>query len=1064
MTTIFATTLVACEKCRPDLVGAGVARLTVRNVGAIAELVNSDTNCGFESPEVKADFTTRGNIGAAGTATWTIEECEIDLGDAPQIISTDCDGNSTAMSGRIVVSAKRTIAGTLTGNADQPAIPMSPDAVTVEITRAELFNFYVESSNSDSKLTQVSGALSAKVKPKLGASASTGVCMIPTSNAAITDVVYDNASVRVQSDGRDFMVDVITSDFWAVNGRVGKEENSLSGSINVWGDIVAVPGDDDGLDPEYDREKFDDSFACTDDLKSPVSYECGDVAPVLAQGAARLTIRSIGAIAHLTEHDASCGFASPAVLAAATLSAPVGSNGDANFAIENCTINLPEGTVLSTDCQGVQTLVSGSYTVTARKKLTGRLSGDREQPVVPNNDTPAQVTIERVTFNNFRVASDGTALTMVEGSIGATLIPRVAMDDALGACAAETPNARFSDVRYGAGTKLKLEAPQGTFETTVDESNLSAVNGTMGSDTNLLDGTISIGGKPFMLPTDPADDGLDPEFNASTFNSSWICGTINPQAPFECSISQTLGRGAAQLSVLTLGTIADLIEADTTCGFSSPNVLAGVQTTGTLGEVGATATFTISEACRVSFNMPTATQTDCNGKITYVQGMASVRGTKTLAGFMSGDPLQPIVPNTRDPATLSLSVVFTDFKVSTSEDSNALLVRTGELSGTVRPRVAIDAITGACSLPTPIAELSNISWKSASLNIASDGKTFDTQVGASMLTAVNGTRDGISNRLSGSITIDGDQVAIDTALDPAFSQAAFDASYACTPNMLPANSDEDCNMEKVLAEGAARLLVAATGAVTGIVNEDSDCGFQSNLTDPSSVVGEPGTMGSMEWEIQNCALERTGRDATRASETDCLNRASYWSGVATVTGKRTVLGLREEISLIIISFDSIVPKSREAVTVTESMINFNEFKSYDLDPGETAPSRSITIHSGQAAATVQPILGERSDEPGTFDVPTKVARLSNISYTNAQLTIVSDGKTFKVPVSSASLNAFNGSYGTTGEKNMISGSITAFGKTFTLEPQDLDPDFNQADFDARYVCTEDLRSTVPPAN
>jgi hypothetical protein len=821
-----------------------------------------------------------------------------------------------------------------------------------------------------------------------------------------------------------------------------------------------VPGDEDGLDPEFDPETFDSSFSCTEDLRSPVSYECGDVAPVLAQGASRLTIRSLGAIAKITEKNTTCGFSSNAALQAATLSGPAGTNGDADFRVENCTIDLPQGTVLQTDCQGVETLVSGRFTVTATKKLSGRLSGDIAQPVVPNNDMPAVINFERVTADNFRVESDGTALTMVQGSISGNLIPRVAFDDAIGACAAETSNARFSNVAYGAGTKLKLSAPQGSFDAEIDGSNLSAVNGTMGSDTNVLDGTISMGGKTFSLPTDPSDDGLDPEYNAAMHEASWLCGTINKEAPFECSVTQTLGRGAAQLSVLTLGTVADLIEANTSCGFSSPGVLGSVQTTGTLGDRGGSATFTINQACTMTFTTRTEASTDCNGKTTYVEGTASVRGTKTLTGILSGDPLQPIVPTTRDPATLSLQVTFTSFRVSSSGDDNALTVRSGELSGKLTPRTAIDSGTGACSIPTPIALIEDVAWKDGAVNIASQGKSFDVTISGSALDAVNGSRDGATNQLRGSITVDGDTVMIDAPLDPSYSQDAFDASYACQPKMIPAADDEACNMEKVLAEGTARLLISAIGSVTSVVNEDGDCGFQSNLTDPSSVVGNPGQIGSMEWEIQNCALEG---NANRSYATDCLGTQSFYSGVATVSGKRHVDGLREEISLIIVRIQSIVPNSREAVTVTESTINFNEHKSYDLAPGETTPSRAITIHSGSAAATVQPILGERADEAGTFDIPTEVARISNASFTNANVTIVSDGKTFNVPVSSAMLSAFNGSYATTGEKNEIFGSITAFGKTFVLEPQALDPDFNQAQFDSRYSCTDNLASTIPAA-
>jgi hypothetical protein len=1053
---------VACEKCRPDLVGPGVARLTVRNVGAIAELINSDTRCGFEAPDVKESFATDGTTGGAGKATWSVSDCEIDLGKTP-VVETDCNGNETRMSGRVIVSAKRTIAGTLTGNLDQPVIPLNPSAVTIELEHVQLHNFLVEASNSDSKLTQISGALSAKVKPKLAASESTGVCMVPTSNAFIDEVHYEQASVRVVTADRDFVVDVPSSDFWAVNGKFGNEENSMSGSITVWSDAVPVPGDEDGLDPEYDAEKFVESFSCTEDLKNPVTYECGDVAPILAQGAARLTIRNLGAIANATELDTTCGFSSQTALNSAVLSGPAGSNGSATFRVENCTIDLSSRPVFDTDCLGGMTLASGRITVTATKKLTGRLSGDLTQPVVPVTDTPAEIEIVEARFESFKIEEGGTSLTMVDGAISGKIRPRVAMDTAVGACAAKTPVARFENVSYRAGSKLKIAASQGTFDATVDASNLSAVNGTFGTESNLLDGTITMSGETYNLPTDPADDGLDPEYDEAAFNAAWICDTIHPTAPFECSVAQTLGRGAAQLSVLTMGTIANLIEADTACGFSSAGVLDSVQTSGPLGDAGGSAVFTIGTPCALSFSAATEADADCNGKKTFVQGTATVRGTKTLSGYVSGDRLQPIVPTTRDPAQLALEVTFSDFRVYTSEGDNALSVRSGVLSATVNPRTAIDLGTGACSIPTPVARIDNITWSNGSVIIESQGKTFGAELATSALQATNGVRDGVTNRLTGSITVDGELIPIDGALDPLFNEATFNASYACTPNMgIPAN-DDACNMKKPLAEGTARLLVSALGTVTGVANANDDCGFAANLTDPSAVVGEPGQQGAMEWDIVSCALERGGDDAAEPYETDCLGRAAYHSGVATVTGKRRVTGLREEINLIFVRFDSIVPNSRESVTVTENMIAFNEFNTYELDRGQTTAARGINIHNGTASAVVVPILGEQEDEAGTFDVPTKVARLSNINVQNANVTIVYEGKTFNVRVDSASLSAFNGSYAATGEKNMIQGSITVAGSTFTLAPQPLDPDFNQADFDARYACTDNLRATVPAA-
>ena len=232
-----------------------MARLTVRNVGSIVQILNDNTACGFESPDVKFDFTTEGEVGQQGTATWTVENCELDFSETP-FVTSDCNGVQTAVSGRVVVSAKRILHGTLTGDTNQPVVPVHSQPVTIELTNVEFDHYTVESSDSDAVLNQVSGTLSAVARPRLGASASQGICMIPTPNIELAEIVYTDAKVHVAAEGRRFYVDVPSSRIGAVNGRVGEQENFLGGFVKVWGSDVQLPTDDDGLNPDYNPEQF----------------------------------------------------------------------------------------------------------------------------------------------------------------------------------------------------------------------------------------------------------------------------------------------------------------------------------------------------------------------------------------------------------------------------------------------------------------------------------------------------------------------------------------------------------------------------------------------------------------------------------------------------------------------------------------------------------------------------------------------------------------------------------------------------------------------------------------
>lgn len=1053
----------AClEKCAPGQVGNGVARLTMRNVGAVVELVNADEVCGFEAAAVKDAFEVDAEPGKQGCATWKITGCDLDLGPAGDV-AYSCDQTATITSGRIVVDATRIICGTVTGDRNQPVVPLGPDAVTVALDRVQFDDFAVEDSTGDTKLTWKLGSISAVAKPRLAASESQGICMIPTPNIELSDVRYEDALVHVVAEGRSFEVPVPSSDMIAVNGTHGERENFLGGRITVWGSDQEVGDDGDGLNPDYNASAFLESYACEEDLALPVNHECGDLGPVLAQGAARLTIRNLGTVSYLTEKNTDCGFSSPAVLDAIQITeGRIGGLGAAKFRVEACTIEVPADTVLKSNCAGEDTVVGGKIVVTAEKTMRGRLTGDLEQPVVPMDDAPVEFYFERVETTDFVVSEAGTGLTMKSGAITARVKPRTAMDTELGACGFETPVARMWDVRYLEATPAIVKAEQGRFETTIEASDLMAVNGSWGSDENLLDGTMSLGGETYSLPTNPADDGLDPEYDAATFASKWMCGAVDMRYPFECLFVRPLAQGASQLTAMTLGQVTNLLESDTTCGFSSDAVLDTVAITGPLGEPGGSATFAIDTPCELSFTTPTIVDEDCHGKKTYVEGTVRATGTKSLRGYVSGDRLQPIVPTTRDPARISLSLDFTNFRIWTDPGDNELKIYDGRLSGSLSPRTAIDTVTGACSLPTPVVRFESMVYSDANLQITSEGRAFDVHVSSSSLDAVNGARDGVENLIEGTIVVDGESVSIPInpgeGLDPEYDAARFVASFACEPNLELPTKEDDCNMMKPLGEGAARLLVSALGAATSIVNADNNCGYSKLgvMMDPDRVEGNPGQMGLMEWELNECVPEDYDADP------DCLGYVTRPGGSFVHTGRRTVRGIREEISILFFSFDSIVPNSHNSVVVDHDVLVFDEFEAYDYGPDSELPSRGITIHSGTMSARVEPITGRNGDNG--YDVPTKVARMSNVVMGPAPITILYEGKTFNVQIDGASLRAFNGSWvGAPGETNTIAGEISINGTRLVMPEQGLDPDFDQADFDARYACTDDLQETIPPA-
>ena len=1061
---IFATVVVTCsacvERCAPGLVGAGVARLSVRNAGAILELVNADEVCGFESNEVKSAVVLDGAIGAEGTATWTVTDCDIDLGDVMQVRSS-CDGVETEITGRIRVSATRAIGGTLTGDVDNPVVPGGPDAVTIDVRRAQFEAFRVASSDSDAVLTMKNGIVSFIAKPRLARAASTGVCMLATPHIRISELRYQRAKLHVKTEDRSFDVDVPYSNLWAVNGKHGVSENEINGKITVWQNNVEL-NPEDGLDPDYDAAKFETGFACTADMQTPVSFECEGVGPMLAQGAARLTVRTFGAVLSALDVNTACGFSSRQVLDDTQVLGDIGGIGSIEATVTDCVLEFEPDTVTETSCTGSDTVAQGRVTVSAVKRVQGRLTGDRTEPVVPISDSPAVMEVTEMRFEGFSVAQDDTALVAETGTLVGRILPRLAVDASRGACSKKTPIARFEGLTW-TDAKVSIQSPSGRFETTIESSTLDALNGTWGSDSNLLDGRLTLGGEIYDLPTNPADDGLDPEFEQTKFDDGWQCGDVRLPVSHDCHFVEPLAQGAAQLSIKMLGTIAGAVEANTECGFASAGVKATAVTTGNLGEEGGEATFEIAVPCTLRFPQPTAVETDCHGVTTYLSGTAAVTGTKSIRGFVSGHPDDPTVPNRRDAVTIDLTTRAEGLEVWMEPGGHRLKIHGGQLSGMIHPRLAVDTSRDACALPTPVATFEAVRYADADVTIVSEGKTFGVRVDQSNLTAQNGAKGGVENYLEGSIQIDGEVLNIpvsgDPILDPEYDAAKFEASFACQENLRIARSDADCNVRKTIGEGAARLIVQTLGTVTKMVNEDNDCGFESNLTNPSYVQGRPGQMGLMQWQIGQCELDNAVDREDRPISEDCNDTGTHVSGRLIIDGSRTVRGLREEINILFLSFDSIVPVSRDAVDVELDRVVFDEFKAYEKAANALEPRRALTIHSGTMSAKVQPVLGENEDERGTFDVPTPIAHLRDITLTDANITLLNEGMTFKVRVDEARLEAFNGSY--RGQRNSIAGSITVDGETFALGMSDLDPEYDQFEFDRKYACTRDLEEVVP---
>ncbi len=794
---VFGTSCSGCiEKLVPDKVAMAVGRLTVRNAAIIAKLIELDAKCGFASPKVARAALVQGSIGGQGAVVWKVEDCRIDF-PASTLIATDCTGVETTVKGSVTVSATKRVRGTLTGDANKPVIPEGADAATIDVD-VVTDGFTVYKTDSTAFLTMLGGALHFSLEPRLALSKSLGVCAVSTLDLTLKDIRYKNGAVVVTDESRSFSVDVPSSSYRAQVGKWDKEENSLTGRLIVWDNEQTLPtdGDIDGLDPAYTPQGYFDQVACTQDLATPISYVCPSLKEQVVHGAARLTIKQLGTIASLADADTRCGFSSPSVRNAAQLNGTPGAKGSATLTISTpCTLSFPEATPLAADCNGVTQTVQGTVTVTGSQTITGLLSGDINQPVVPDNVSPALITLT-AQLADFKLTDSvsSNALTAKSGTLSAIIKPRVAIDARTDICSYVTPVASFEDVEWS-NAVLEVVADGLTFEVPVSQASLTAQSGTAPQRTNYLEGIVVSEGLVVNVPPLGAEPILDPAFDAAQYEKSFSCkpGLKLAADDASCSVTKALATNAARLLMLAAGTMASEIQNDTTCGFSALLVKTmPTQVTGADGEMGSL-TWDVNN-CRVGQAGVSAVSTDCIGVTTYLSGTAALNARRIVKGERDTELVifDSIIPRARDALTLQLTQAtladFSAYKVPSGQtDPYAKLVlHSGTFSGQVVPALAERRSTpGVYDVGTPVATFTDIRVQNAPATLYVAGKHFNFVINGAQLSGRNGTLNGVSNTVSGQVAIGDETVIIPegTVLDPEFTQTRFDSTYACTADL-----------------------------------------------------------------------------------------------------------------------------------------------------------------------------------------------------------------------------------------------------------------------------------------
>lgn len=1065
----FAATSCSTTQEDAEKGAAGIARLSSLSVAALGGVLLGDKGCGFANENVRARGVVTTSAGGAGSASYTVRDCTLDFGANPVTLK-DCTGAETRLTGKVTVTATLTLSGGTTGDPANPIIAADPDSLTITISRATVTDFAVLFPNAPATLTMREGQLSAIVKPRLAAESTANLCAIPTQDTGIAALDLKGVNLKVESEDQTSFIFVVTSSVSATIGKGATSENVYSGSVTLPNQTISLPPESDNatLDSGYDRAMFEARFSCTQGLAQPVSYACGTTAAgeQAAQAVARLTVPAVSSIVAILEQDTTCGFASANVKAAAMQNGTVGGRGQVVYSTTACRIEIPEDRVLATDCTGRQIRAQGKLTVTARKLLTGVVTGEPQVPIFPVTDAPAVYELTEVVFDGFRTAtSTSAALIQAAGKLSAKVTPRVARGVRSQACTVRTQIAKVEDVKYDDAI-VTLEAG-GAVTLSVLDSDFDATVGSWDSASNTLSGSVNIAGEQHTLP---AGEGLDPTFQQASFDASWQCDPdLLVPASFECDRTVFVADGVARLTPQLFGTIVQLAETDRRCGFSSAAV-AGMPTPAPGAQVGSVAavTFRIQNACTISFPRETSLGADCNGIETFVRGSFSVTGTRVVTGYLTGDPAAPVIPVGRDPVEYTLEAMATNLEISTSTTPLAIRMVRGAITGKAKPRFAIDTTSGACTQPTPNLQMIDLAYRGALVQLGVQGLTFGFDVTTSDIDAQIGIRDTEANSFSGSITTAGMRITLpvdpsQAPLIPGFNPTRWRGGYACRPNLLEAPNEQACSFRRVLAPVVARLAVQNVATALQLVASDQTCGFSSPnvLLMPLAAQGMVGGPGVVVNAVPRpagttCIINRN----TPMPIENCLRERTLPSGSFTVTATRTTPGFRVQDCSAgpQLCVQLAVPGTRDAMTVGVGNMTFTNFASALLSPGQTAATRLLTFRGGRASFSAVPILGE--DAMMALTVPTPIARFTDVRLRGIPVTLLLDGKTFRATIDDSDLDASIGVFpARTG--NTISGSITLDGEVIPLAAAPLDPDYNQSRFDLSYDCTPRLARVVP---
>lgn len=540
------------------------------------------------------------------------------------------------------------------------------------------------------------------------------------------------------------------------------------------------------------------------------------------------------------------------------------------WTIEDVSLMHEHETPVYTDCQGEKGLWQGEVIIKkAKKTMYGRLTGDKNKPVIPDLGKLKIEVEEGVAQDlSIRFPKKEGHLKIKKGSLRFAALPRLAQNDT-GMRLAPTSNTKFDNIKF-ADVKAELFTKDINMPVTIDETDLSVQIGE-GEDgrVNAIEGTITIFGNTRTMPTD--NKGLDPDFDVDKFRATYSChpelqGAISYS---HISIEEKMAPGIAALSAKLLSSSAGLLEEDFDCGLSSDDVISNTVINGDPGQAGSSVA-ELNRPCLIILK-DKQSKPNCFGEAEKITGVIKVlKAKKKMDGMVVseqsdykkraqeyGDALRKgdlelaiklkpktLLPASNQPVELSLNIDVEDIEVHSvclSEGNRShplhcknknnvetpiFRVKSGSMAAKIRPLVAKsldekNPSVNFCAQKTRAGEM-KVEIKDLRASIEKNGLTLMAKAYGSF-DVVNGRVEDKENQLGGKLYVGNVLVPFKSKdnnflpLDPAYDAKAFlDSFMSCERMVLASNAQ--CKPELGLSSNIARLLVQNAGSILKIAS------------------------------------------------------------------------------------------------------------------------------------------------------------------------------------------------------------------------------------------------------